>query len=265
MNPTTHFLGVCRKMSVLIRAMTSVGAIAAMSPTPMVAATTQVVAAFDTGWYEQQEGQFVLHLPENRNFVAGDANTPREWRSFFVFDLSAVHAPIQSAAFKAFVQPDGIGVSGQGQVETWTLFDVTTSIDDLLLGTSPNQTFQDLGSGAVLGSLNFSAAQRGTTVTVQLNSLAIDQLNAAGGRWAMGGAVTTRGPEAECIFHGSGEHSLARLEIVVSEPAGLSLVTVACAAVTFCRTRAQRVPSGTMVAARLGNNSIGPAALLVSS
>lgn len=244
MNSTAHFLGVCRKAPVLIRAMISVGAIAAMTPTAMAVATTQVVTAFDTGWYEQQEGDFVLHVPENRNFVAGDANTPREWRSFFVFDLSAIHAPIQSAAFKAFVQPDGIGVSGLGQVETWTLFDVTTSIDDLLLGTSPNQTFQDLGSGAVLGSLNFSAAQRGTTVTVQLNSLAIDQLNAAGGRWAMGGAVTTRGPEAECIFHGSGEHSLARLEITVPEPAGLSLALFASAASTsgFVRLRRPRPP-----------------------
>lgn len=232
MSLTTHSLGICRTAPILVQTMVSLGALAAMTTTAMAATTTQIVTAFDTGWYEQQERDFVLHLPDNRNFVAGDANTPREWRSFFVFDLSAVHAPIQSAVFKAFVQTDGIGVSNLGQTETWTLFDVTTSIDDLLLGTSPNQTFQDLGSGDVLGSLNFSAAQRGTTVTVQLNSLALEHLNAAGGRWAMGGAVTTRGPEAECIFHGSGEHSGARLEIVVPEPVGLSLALVACAAAT---------------------------------
>ena len=41
----------------------------------------------------------------------------------------------------------GVGVSFLNQVDTWTLFDVTSGIDSSVSASHPMNTFDDLGSG----------------------------------------------------------------------------------------------------------------------
>jgi hypothetical protein len=94
-------------------------------------------------------------------------------------------------------------------------------------GSTRAATFQDLGSGLIYGSLQFSSAVLGTTVTVDLNDAALADLNLAGDLWAFGGAVTSRDSGAECLFHGSGIRSMPRLLITIPEPTAMVLAVSA--------------------------------------
>jgi hypothetical protein len=203
-----------------------------------------VLDAVDSGWY-RLEGSAVDHMPDNRNFLAGDTLSKTQYRDFFVFDLSAVPRPIKSATFRAFVAADGIGISHVGQVDTWSLFDVTTGIQNLVTAATRNQTFADLGSGVNFGSLQYSAADRGRTITVSLNDDALADMNAATGLWAFGGAVINLTPDTyQFIFSGSGPQSVPQLEINIPEPPSCLLAISALIASAIAWARRSRSATG---------------------
>lgn len=212
--------GVSRRfsMSVLV-----VGSLLAVFSALDANASPQYLDPVDSGWYRSRPSG-IDHISTNRNFLVGDLTDGTTYRNFFVFDLSGVVGPITSATFTALVS-DNLGVTNPaGTFETWTLFDVTTGISVVTAGSSPTTTYQDLGSGTILGSMSFSTADRGRPVGFDFNAAGLAQLNSAiGGQWAFGGAVTTLDDPArsESIFHASGLDSLARLSINVPEPSTL--------------------------------------------
>jgi hypothetical protein len=206
----------------------------------LASATPEVIQPIDTGWYWLDSGGY-LHQPSNTNFIVGheDVND-REYRNFFVFDLSAIHKPIVSATFQAGLTSFGASIT-VGTVGTWTLYDVTTTINSLRNASTPSTTFADLGAGQVFGVLKFTRNDRGNTVTVDLNSAAIASMNSSGGGlWAFGGRVDDFGNGSDLLFNGSNPaNSNPQMLInVVPEPSSLVAAFVGLvAAYLICRTR----------------------------
>ncbi len=76
-------------------------------------------------------------------------------------------------------------------VETFAVYDYTGDIGDLTSGANGAASYADLGSGVFYGSVDVTAADVGTVVTVGLNDAAVAAINASSGLFAVGGAVTT--------------------------------------------------------------------------
>lgn len=188
-------------------------------------ADTIVVTALDSGWYRSRASG-IDHTPSIRNFIVGGSLDDTEYRNFFLFNIPTITQPILSATFKAYVEIDGVGISNVTQVGTWTLFDVTTNLAQLLSGSTPELTFNDLGSGTVYGSMDFTVNDRGKTFSVAFNEAGRSVIESTSGLLALGGAVTTLSPgTTELLFSGSGDHSMPRLELeLVPEPATFWLV-----------------------------------------
>ena len=111
--------------------------------------------------------------------------------------------------------------------ETYTNYDVSTPIASLIDGTGGVGAWDDLGSGTVYGDVVVSAADNGTFISIFLNAAAIADANAAaGGLFAIGGAVTTLGGDTEIIFglSGGGNASDTQLIVKVPEPGTLTVL-----------------------------------------
>ena len=154
-------------------------------------AATMTLNYVDSGWYDNSG----FHGPMNENYLASDDNGPI-FRNWFVFDLSGVTDPIVSATLRLFNPVRGF-ISAD-PTETYTLYDVTTSIASLTTGGAGLvSTYTDLGSGTQYGSKIVSAADNNTNVDIFLNANALTALNGASGLFALGGAVTTLGVAGE--------------------------------------------------------------------
>jgi hypothetical protein len=172
------------------------------------------VSDLDRGWYSE----LGVHLPENDNYAVGDlhgracssSTCYSDLRNFFVFDLSLLPRPIQSA--KLVLNVHGTlpipGYFSNDPSENYELHDVATPIATLLDGTGGVAAHADLGSGVAYGSRVFTSADvsvglGSTTVAIQLNSSAINAMNSSlGGMFAMGGSITTLDnlPNDEYVF-----------------------------------------------------------------
>src|SRR5262245_11795642 len=131
-------------------------------------ASAVVVPATDGGWYS--EVGFKNPLPLNylvgdsqfrdcRQFCFGDI------RNFFVFDLSSIVTPIDSA--KLALALPGPPIIDPGYIsgdpsENYELHDVVTPITSLVNGTGGVAAHTDLGSGVVYGSRTMTLADSGT-------------------------------------------------------------------------------------------------------
>ncbi len=169
-------------------------------------ANGQVYPAFDTGWYDDTG----FHQATNYNHLAGwcaeSCDPATEYRNFFVFDLSSVVDPVMGAALHVRRFGTELDVDG----ETYTLFDALTPIPALVAGGSGlTGVFADLGTGDGFGERNVGNVADiggGLAVTVPLNSSGVSAINAAaGGNFALGGAVTTLAYDLndESLFAGS--------------------------------------------------------------
>lgn len=195
-------------------------------------AATITLGATDQGWYDDSGS----HTPGNVNYLVGvEGALSTEYRNFFVFDTSSVVGTITSAKLRAYNidSPPGswFGFNSPNPSETWTLFDIVTSLAALTAGTGGLGAFGDLGSGTTYGSQSVSSADNGAFVEVTLNAAALSALNAAGGLVGMGGALTTLGPPAgvlENLFWFSHEDPRVQLVLdtgtTVPEPASALLL-----------------------------------------
>jgi hypothetical protein len=154
--------------------------------------------AFTGGHYDNLGGQI------STNYQAGfdgfNNNPLSEVRNYFAFDLSSLTGAITSATLTIPSNPFGIGynnTSGSDSI-TYTNWDVSTSVDDLMDGTNGLSTFADLGSGEKFGSALVHQGDLVTTVT--LDAAALEDIAAAEGQqFAIGGsamATVTPVPEA---------------------------------------------------------------------
>jgi hypothetical protein len=198
------------------------------------------IPAYDRGWYNEAG----FHDPTSLNYNAGDTSgiTPTypsgDLRNFFVFDLSLISKPVESAKLTLSVPGyPNPGFQSSDASETYELHDVTTRIATLLDGTGGVDAHSDLGGGIVYGSRTISDTDNGSVIEISLNSSAIDAMNATHGMFALGGSIITLNdlPDLECTFGytlGTGVTQL-RLKLVPEPSMGLlfELATVAIVAV----------------------------------
>jgi hypothetical protein len=174
------------------------------------------------------------HTANNGNYFVGNrasASVPRQFRNFFVVDLSGVTAPIVSARMLLW-NPLGGFASPQG-TEVFRLFDVSTPIAELTADqVGRPEIYADLGSGSIMGTYTATAESNGTVVSVDFDVLGLASLNAArGGLWVAGGAITTIngavGRTDEFLFGGTlgrPDDGQTRLEFTVPGPGAGVLV-----------------------------------------
>ncbi len=201
-------------MSSSKRTATVLIAILAVASIPAQGTTLEAV---DAGFYNQDGN----HSPSLTNYSAGKpaASAIRENRNFYVFDLSGISSPVTSATLTIYCPSDppdsGDGYKSQDPSETYTLFEVTTDITTLVTGgTGLTGVFDDLGGGIEYGMVDMSAADNGVMVSIPLNAGALGSLNAAaGGLWAVGGAVTTLDPRIQIVFSYTNDSMQRRLII----------------------------------------------------
>lgn len=210
------------------------------------AVTTMQISATDRGFYSSGGN----HNPSSVFYTTGRVTsaidgTPGsiiEERSFFIFDIPDLMGAAVLGA--TLILRQGSSTSDLGG-ETFALFDVTTDLAALLAGTGGTAAFDDLGTGAVLGSADI-AAPGGFgfgTVGIDLNAAGLG-LIASGQTLVLGGAVTSlAGVGEEFLFGGTGSLGLARLDLTLADPAAipgpgaLSLLLPALGALTLLARR----------------------------
>jgi hypothetical protein len=178
---------------------------------PAQAGTTDTieVGAFDRGGY----GRFLhkdgttsyVHEPEIAFFTAGRDEYSGDTdpvvgvaRNFFVFDIPATDATVTKAQLRFKFNASAYGSADSS--ETFALYDVTSNIDALLAGGDDtpglSAIWSDLGSGHTYASRSFTEADQGKTITMTLDGT-FRGLAQAGGRIAIGGALTTLSSKAD--------------------------------------------------------------------
>lgn len=178
-----------------------------------------------------------VHNAWNRNYIAGkcsDCAGNYYYRNFFTFDLNGIVGQITSAILRVdagFVYSPG----------TYDLYDVSTAVSLLTSDTSDRtDIYADLGSGRTYGTTDIARTQSYTAIDIILNAAALEDLNAANGVFAIGGAYT--GPR----FHafGASQNSpvpqLLAETAAVPEPLPLSLIGLGLAALSFTRRNKKR-------------------------
>lgn len=145
------------------------------------------INARDAGWYDQTG----LHLSDNTNHIAGtfQYHIGQEFhsyifRNFFVFDLGTINEKVTSATFQIYSNK----VTGTG---TYTLFDVSTPTELLLMDGYKPDTYIDLGEGVAFGAVDINPDQSQQTLEIILNESALAAINLTNGMFSMGGAFPT--------------------------------------------------------------------------
>lgn len=168
-------------------------------------ATTITVNASNSGFYNNS-GNSV-----GGNYTVGWFAGPGggEARNFFVFDLSGLSGTISNATLR--LTPSGSSGSGYlsfDASETFSLFDVSTLVSNLINATGGVAAFNDLGSGTQYGSSVI--ANPGNTpdplfydIPFNIAGLAFLQGNLGNNPIALGGAITTltQGATQEALFN----------------------------------------------------------------
>lgn len=157
------------------------------------------------GWFSNT-GE---HIEFNDNYVVGGGLDGYTRNNYFLFDLSGVGGTVTAATLRIY-NPSApaspgfpFGYTSADPTETYALFDVSTAFFDTPLpggnyvagygiGSLAGQAiFSDLGSGASYGATTVSLADNGHFVEISLNAAGLAALNASGGLFAVGGAITT--------------------------------------------------------------------------
>lgn len=182
--------------------------------------------ATDSGWYNSDG----YHDSTNKNYIAGFAS-PTNYNDYFVFDLSAIQAPIFAAEIKLYMpisNPD-IGNGYVGPASVFSLYEVQAPVSAVMQsqsGLSGLLIYADLGSGMVLGSTSVSSAANGTIVSINFNADGLAILNAgAGGLVAIGGSLATLGTLDQYAFGNTDENSQRQL-IVATVPEPMAIIQV---------------------------------------
>ncbi|MBX3443211.1 MAG: PEP-CTERM sorting domain-containing protein [Planctomyces sp.] len=206
-----------------------------------------VLDAVDSGWY----GDNGFHDSTNEGFLTSINDFPTDdWphvnlRNFFVFDLSSVNGPITSAALR-LENPIGLV---NGAPALYELFDVSTPIDVLTSSHMfATDIHDDLGDGALLGSILADGTFSPGFAEFTLNADALSILNASSGLVAFGGRLTVETGETvpqSALFGMTSSSSVRQLILTgptnaaaVPEPSALLFSAVGAAALGLRRRRA---------------------------
>lgn len=172
-------------------------------------AGTIVLDAFDAGWYNNNG----FHDPTRTNYIVGEINgtIPTagwvETRDFFAFSIpqsvDVSNRTILGGTLSLFNPQNGYGSSGSS-IELFVT-QVQTSVSSLLQGGSDRtDIFEDLGTASgIYGSTTVSSTQVNEQIAIGLsNGFANDVRTAAGGTFAVGGAINRLAPPGEEYLFG---------------------------------------------------------------
>lgn len=154
--------------------------------------------AVGAGWFSNSGEQ----IQSNDNYAVGGGQDGYTRNNYFQFDLSGMSGPITSAMLRVYnpavsASPGfPYGYTSSDPTETYALFDVSTSFEQLVAGyeigsLAGQAIFSDLGSGQNFGTVTVSLADNGKFVGISLNASALVALNAANGVFTLGGTLTT--------------------------------------------------------------------------
>lgn len=174
-----------------IRTWAALALCAALAVPASTASAAALLSATDQGHF-QDDG---THYAWTTNYAAGNDTTGRDFRNFFVFDLTGLSGNIVTSASLDILLPD-TGYSSPDASETLTLSDVSSSAIASLVGTSgtivDTGIYNDLGSGAGYGSTVLTESLEGSVINILLSASAITDINnAIGGLFAIGGDLTS--------------------------------------------------------------------------
>lgn len=184
----------------------------------LVAATVQTVTveAVQLGWYRDDGDSARLasfHGWED-NFLVGSYRG-EEYRNWAAFDLRAYHRyPFHGATLRVFLNKDGfLG----NRSETWTLWDVESSVSSIRRHANNLEFFADLGTGQMFGEVTLTERAERSFVEVPLNEAALTSISQAGTFWAIGGSLNTSEVD-ESLFLNSGLDPRVELILTIPEP-----------------------------------------------
>lgn len=171
------------------------------------------------GWWPSDPSD-TLNDDTNDNHFTGYAGGPSAndyLRSFYTFDVSTLDGPATSATFRVqrWAQPADVVLG---------LWDVTTPAAVVNFNNGQNTAiWTDLGSGNSYGSFNVPTGALEDYLSFTLNSQALADINASGGFFTIGAAVTS--PANGWIFAASGR-DVTYLDVATSvpEPGTLALM-----------------------------------------
>ena len=141
-----------------------------LASTPVGAAET-VVNAVDQGWYAKDLGPNV-HTASNENTLTGRGTNSRDYRSFFVFDLSAETQPVVAAELRLELEQYSSGSAS----EPFTVFDVAATAAQLNMDYGDDDPtglaiYDDLGSGSIYAAPTVTSSQQGSVIVIPLSAL----------------------------------------------------------------------------------------------
>jgi PEP-CTERM motif len=135
------------------------GNYATQSLTVTTTTGTTVIAASTFGWYEDTG-----FSAQNTNYFAGTYDG-HAYNDYFTFDLSGLTGTVLSASLSAST----FGNVGDG---TYSLYNVSTLSSEVDASMDSTAVYDDLGSGTLYGSLNFTPTTVGTeSITLDANAL----------------------------------------------------------------------------------------------
>lgn len=176
-------------MNVMVSRL-GVGLVLALASAPVGAAET-VLDAIDQGWYAKDLGpNFAdnVHTASNENTLTGRGTNSRDYRSFFVFDLSAETEPVVAAELRLELEQYSSGSAS----EPFTVYDVAATAAQLNMDygdDDPNglAIYDDLGSGSIYATPTATPPQQGTVIAIPLSAQALADLDSSlGAGFAVG-------------------------------------------------------------------------------
>lgn len=161
---------------------------------PFSLAGTITLDATNSGWYYDDGSHVGYTEPNISTGVCTACLYSGESRSFFLFDLSTVSAPVVSATLRISTG-DTDGSFGRlvtdDSFETYSLFDVSSDPSILPVGDTGNTSlFDDLADGDLYGNYNLSSPLD-LYINIDLSAAAINDINNADALFGIGGAITT--------------------------------------------------------------------------
>ena len=162
------------------------------------------INATDAGLYEATG----THTPAIDNYLTGVLGGIQS-RSFFLFDLAGITGGTISDATLTLSNRDttfqGLAIPGTGGSPfSLSLFDVTSTIADVIAGANGLNVFADLGAGTLLGTLAVPSNAPGNIV-IPLNAAGLAYLNGrAGGSVILGLSLAAPGATDQFVFFNEG-------------------------------------------------------------